>query len=375
MKFLYSLLFCLLVINLNAQESTKPILFEKSVNGLLRFYFDKNYFLCDKNCEFKAIERVASFDTKNSRFNGEFKDFAPNGHVILTGNYVNGEKEGEFKAYHPNNVLKWEVVFKNNLPTGKWKYYYPDAKPMLVVNYTDSIMRIESLWDVKGKEKVKDGKGEFEFTYYFEGFTELGFPSYRRKGRVVNGLPNGFWTLTLVDGKFSELGREEYYKKGMLDDFGEQYFNFEHVKDKLQFFPAENFNRAEVLYFKNCTFDDFSGFSAYIAEKINARLHLTIKEVPESFAQEPELANDDFSYVIVVNEKGEPGKPDFTKAFADKDLNKQLNIAVSNIRYYLPSFKDGQYVRDILSVSGKLATKEGEVPTVHSIIIKRNAEQ
>ncbi|MBE8714194.1 toxin-antitoxin system YwqK family antitoxin [Sphingobacterium hungaricum] len=367
MKFFYSLLFCILAINLNAQESTKPILFEKTVNGMLRFYFDKNYFLCDKNCEFKAIERVASFDTKNSRFNGEFRDFAPNGHVILTGNYVDGEKEGVFKAYHPNKVLKWEVVFKNNFPTGEWKYYYPDAKPMLVVNYTDSIMRIESLWDIKGREKVKDGKGDFEFTYHFEGFTEFGFPSYRRKGRVVNGVPNGFWTLTLVDGKFSELGREEYYKNGVLADFGEQYFNFELVNNKLQFFPAENFNRAEILYFKNCTFDDFSGFSIYLTEKLNSRFATLLVDA--------EVADDDFSYVIAVSEKGEPGRADFTKAFADEKLNRQLNIAVSRIRYYLPSFKDGEYVKDILSVSGKLIIKEDGTPAVHSISIKRNAEQ
>ena len=64
--------------NLYAQDE-KPVFYEKLDQGLIRFYFDKYYYLVSKECEFKTIERVSKFDFAKQVFDGEFRDFAPNG--------------------------------------------------------------------------------------------------------------------------------------------------------------------------------------------------------------------------------------------------------------------------------------------------------
>ncbi len=108
------LLFCVCSLtNLYGQDN-KPVFYEKLDQGLIRFYFDKYYYLASKDCEFKTIERVSKFDFTKQVFDGEFRDFAPNGNRILVGTYKDGKKEGLFQAYHPNGVLKWEVNFQNN---------------------------------------------------------------------------------------------------------------------------------------------------------------------------------------------------------------------------------------------------------------------
>lgn len=115
---------------------------EPASKGYMRFFYDDNYYLVDKDCEFKAIERVAQYDTITFKFNGEFKDFLSNGRLILHGAYKNGIKHGNYTAYHPNGEIKWETVYVEGKESGEWKYYYPDGKPLLVLSLAEDDFRI-----------------------------------------------------------------------------------------------------------------------------------------------------------------------------------------------------------------------------------------
>ena len=232
-KFIYILLllssFCFR--NIQAQED-KPVFYEKLDQGLIRFYFDKYYYLAAKDCEFKSIERVSKFDFTKQIFDGEFRDFAPNGGRMLVGNYREGKKEGLFQAFHPNGVLKWEINFKDNYPVGDWKYYYPDGKPLLTISYGDFGYFIKDYWDNRGKQEVVDGEGNYEFAIPFEGFTEFGYDFYLRKGKVKGGKPQGNWNTY-----FYTMCRNmvyDYFKRAKVElKHREAIFNYQIEKSKL----------------------------------------------------------------------------------------------------------------------------------------------
>src|SRR5690606_39698877 len=114
-------------------STAKVTLLEKAPMGLVRFYFDDYYYLVDKDCAFKSIERVSQCLVDKNVFHGDFRDFDRNGTVVLSGHHDEGIKQGLFKAFHSSGTLKWEVMYENGSPTGDWKYYYPDGKPMLKI--------------------------------------------------------------------------------------------------------------------------------------------------------------------------------------------------------------------------------------------------
>jgi len=363
-KLLLFILFGL-TLQLHAQEH-ENIFFEKTANGLTKFYYDKNYFLCPKDCEFKFIERVVAFDTKTSKFNGEFKDFGPDGHVLLTGTYLNGEKQGEFKAYHSNQQLKWTVTFKDDIPVGDWHFYYPDGKPLMVLTIQSYRLLIKSFWNQKAQQKIIDGNGEYDFTLYFESFTELGFPAYRRRGKVVDGLANGMWHLFMIDGKKSTLAREEFFSKGVFKNYGEIYYELDKDEKHLQLYPIDNFNRAELLTYKNCTFDDYSGFLAYLSA--------SIKEELPTFKNYLERKPTEFEYQVSVNKKGKPSNENLTTVTSES-LKPYLQEAISYISYYLPTFSNGVYIDDTLKISGKLMVDDLGEADIYDLRIKRSSEE
>src|SRR5690554_3978617 len=95
-----------------------PVFYGRISGETVRFFYDDHYYLVDKECEFKAIERVGRYDFQQQVFIGGFADFDNHGRLILEGNYVDGRKEGNFKAYHPNGQLKWQTSYVQGDPRG-----------------------------------------------------------------------------------------------------------------------------------------------------------------------------------------------------------------------------------------------------------------
>lgn len=53
---------------LRSRKLKKEVFFENASNGLVRFHFDKHYYLVDKNCPFKSIERLSQFIVSKKMF-------------------------------------------------------------------------------------------------------------------------------------------------------------------------------------------------------------------------------------------------------------------------------------------------------------------
>ncbi|QBQ39672.1 toxin-antitoxin system YwqK family antitoxin [Sphingobacterium psychroaquaticum] len=349
------------------QEAKKEVFFENASNGLVRFHFDKHYYLVDKNCPFKSIERLSQFIVSKNVFHGEFKDFDPNGRLVLTGTYIEGIKEGNFKAYHPNGQLKWEMTFKDNFPIGDANYYYPDGKPMLTLNYSNGKYRIVSFWDSLGRQRVEQGNGNYEFKMPFDFYNEYGYPFYERRGKLKNGLPTGYWITNVMDEKnrrtlFTE---ETYDSNGRLTSAYNLFLDDDYTSP-ITWVPTEYFPIAESLTYKQCNFDDFSGFNAYLS----AKLEEAFNSIPT-----PQAESDDFTYTIRLDKEGIPQMLKVEKELKDSKLNQYLEQVLKRIPFYFPSLDaNGAPIEDKLTISGKMMLTTSGKLNFHSISIKREKQ-
>ncbi|MCL7988368.1 hypothetical protein M8998_10500 [Sphingobacterium sp. lm-10] len=345
--FISSLLISWYIPTASAQDSINTF-FERINESEVRFFYDQNYFLVDKHCEFKSIERRAVFDRATNKFDGSFTDIGADGSLILTGVYKQGAKNGNFVAYHPNQQKKWEVTFRDNRPTGYWNYFYPDGKPYLSVSFTDSTTRIVSQWDRRGRLSVNQGNGKYEFRNPVDGFSEYGFSFYSMSGRIKDGLPNGTWNVYFEnpEAKQSEFAAEEFYRNGVLVRGYNLFDDAEYSTPVHGILPYDSFYRAETLLFKQCNYDDFSGFSVYIAEYFRNAFQLV---------QVNNTVKTDFAFEVRVRKDGSPRDSKIIKSLPD-EINDNFKKVIESIPFYVPSFNDGEYIDDTITVYGTMSS-------------------
>ncbi|UIR55832.1 hypothetical protein LZQ00_16420 [Sphingobacterium sp. SRCM116780] len=365
-RFLFTLMTCILLLNgIRAQE--KPIYYEKVEGNTFRFYFDKNYYLAEKNCEFKSIERVVKLNTKTQKFDGSFKDFNNNGRLILEGNYNNGVKEGLFKAYHSNGKIKWEATFVNNIITGEVNHYYPNNKPAMNLLYTDSVILINNFWLPEGVQKVINGNGTFAFSIPFEGYNRYGFEFYMAKGKIKDGKQDGKWRISGYNkGEEETLIATESYQNGELILGNDYVADNSYKQTRFGIIPYDPFSRAESLTFKACNFDDVSNFNMMISKNLTEVFNLLdLKDFTE----------DSFEYSVKLDKYGDPSKFNFIKPTSFNHINNLLLNVLSNIDFYYPSLENGLPIEDKLTIAGKIyKNSEGKI-TFLPIIIHREKGQ
>ncbi|AIM39304.1 hypothetical protein KO02_23365 [Sphingobacterium sp. ML3W] len=365
-KFLFILISFILFVNV-VYGQEKATYYEKIDNNTFRFFFDKNYYLSDKSCEFKSIERVATLNPKTQKFDGPFKDFNNNGRMILEGVYKNGVKEGLFQAYHANGDLKWSANFMNDIPKGEVTHRYPNDQVALTLLYTDSIILIQDYWLPNGTQKIKDGEGTYSFPIPFEGFNEYGFEFYVAKGKIKNGRQEEKWQIFGYNkGQKEILLALENYQNGKLLVGNDYYSDSSYRRSKFGIIPYDNFFRAESLTFKTCSFDDFSDFNMFIGMDLTNTM---------SRMNADGFTEDSFEYQIKLDKSGRPSKINYIKMTSSDYINKVLAPLLKDITFYYPSLENGVPVADILTVTGKMyKNSEGKI-TVLPIIIHREKGQ
>lgn len=346
-----------------AQQSSAYL--KRLSDSTIRMFLDEKYYLAQENCEFKARERVAGFDFKTNKFHGPFKEFNLNGRMVLTGNYIAGEKDGLFTAFHGNGNKKWTVQFSKDVPIGDWTYYYPDELPMLIMKYDSTGgVRVDSYWDTKRKKLVDNGKGTFSMIYPFQGFSEYGYPSYNRRGKIVNGVPEGYWPIYFLDHKNSAtLAAEEYFKEGAFQGGLNLFTDGSYTLSPFSFSPVDNFVRAEQFISKDCNFDEFSNFNQYLMQKFEQILsNYNLKS----------LMNQPISYQISVSKKGVPKSLIFTRPLDQPKVQEVLERGINMIPFYYPTWKDGQEIDDTLQVVADLQVNELGKAQFYNLKIQRN---
>lgn len=321
-----------------------PLYMEPAGNGEIRFYFDERYYFVDRDCEFRAIERIGKINPETQLFDGPFIDYNYRGQLILSGHYTNGIRNGDFKAYHGNGQLKWEVRYENGEPVGLWKYYYPDGKPMVYTEYSENAMLIKEYWDQSGKHQVKNGNGKYEMKLELDGYSPYGIKYIVRKGRIKNGLQHGFWALQLIYGDDSKENMSgQIYRDGILVSDPEYSMSMiPQGASRIYLTPIPWFLRAEELIGKGCTIEEHEGFTEYIT--------LYLEEYFKGFyisGFEPIRAEFD----ITVSKEGKLLRLEPKNDWVDLDFLRMIRNAIQLIDFWFPSYNGQEFVEDTQRLS------------------------
>lgn len=341
------------------------IFYEKHPDGLYSFYFDSQYFLVDKNCEFASIERVSGYNPTLKTFEGTFTDYDTNGTIVLSGTYRNGKKEGAFKSFFPNGFLKWQIEFANGIPKGDWYYYYPDGKPRSIIKITPEKIFVTNAWNAKGKAVIRNGTGKFELEDPAFGFNELGYETIVYQGTMKEGLPNGTWRIFYqYPGGQREVAAIETFDKGSFTMGILSEDNSSYPSSRLRFIPTEPYLNAEAFTSKNCNVDDYYNYTLYLSQYLSNNFTGIIH---------PTVRDENIEFVVEVDKKGIPHNIELTKPFIDEVANKALLYILHSITYWIPSQKNGQTIADRLLVKATAFTDPKGKISFSNIKITRSA--
>ncbi|MCR9063450.1 MAG: TonB family protein [Cytophagales bacterium] len=183
---------------------TSPVL---SQDGA--FFFDKNFNNSDKDDA--AYYRLMFY---HDSVNIIVHDFHITGEKLAVGFTTkippiwHYDKQGRYLKFHKNENIEISSMYSKNQLVGPYKEYFETGQLFCVKRYKGSpneTPEVISIFDQKGNQLVKDGNGESE-EFNKE---ELGY----ERGKYVNGLREGTWTGTLLNG---DKWFTEDYSKGVL---------------------------------------------------------------------------------------------------------------------------------------------------------------
>lgn len=310
--------------------------------GKFRFYYNEQYFLVDKDCEFLSRIRTSGL-TAEKKFTGDFTDQDVNGATILTGRYEDGKKNGTFRAFYPGGFLRWQGDFRDDRPQGTWNYYHPDGTPSMILEFTEEATYIRECWNEKGKPVVRDGNGSFLLRDYQFGYNPTGHEALLYRGRVRAGLPHGQWTV------------QYQFPGGATEPMGTVIFRDSVIAGvtPVRFAETEFFPNAEAFTSKTCSVDDQINFADYL------RNHLNLKFDFSSFP--PDGIPPVIEATLRVSSDGAAGDMTLNTPVG-KAAESGLKELFFSIGYWVPSQKDGKVIDDTLTISMDIL--EGEDRTL-----------
>lgn len=325
------------------ETEAKPTYFEQTTDGRTQFYFDEHYFLVDKFCQYKAIERVGKYNLDSKSYDGAFTDYNMDGNVILTGSYSNGKKNGVFTAYFPNGKVNWVTTFENGSAEGVSTYNYPDGLPMMEILYKEGQAYVQNFWDTQRRQRVIDGKGKFNFAVKAEGYNEYGYEFIDYQGNIKDGKPDGQWDIFFVYPKNErDYAGYERFKEGKFAVGYDEVKGGAYTKgSRLQIGPSLFFIQAENLMSKNCTIDENQDFSLFITNKL---------DLAYSLYDASEIVANPIEVQVEVDKGGSLSKLEVIKGFEEKEVNKILVNVLKDISYWIPSYAEDAYIDDVLTI-------------------------
>lgn len=133
---------------------------------------------------------------------------------VEEGRYLNSRRNGIWKTYYPNGVLKSEVTYQNNRPNGYAKIFFENGKLMeegewknnrWVGTFKAYYENGQTLYDFNYNN---DGKRQGEQKYYYENGQLM------MKGNMTEGKETGTWVGYYENGDKRE---EKAFTNGTLD--------------------------------------------------------------------------------------------------------------------------------------------------------------
>ena len=165
------------------------------------------------------------------KYQGEWRQFYPDGAVRAEGAYEDGVRVGDWTFYFPNGKVEQKGKYVKGFPQGEWKWYHPNGVLAREEFYRRGKEDGESFeYDTEGKIVTKgnyvSGLREGEWFYELNDHTEKG--SYR------DGERDGVWKYYYPDGRLSfegeyliglPVGKHRYYHPNGITKLQGKYQN------------------------------------------------------------------------------------------------------------------------------------------------------
>lgn len=358
-----------------AQPTTDSLVsatyYERISGNLVRFFYDRYYYLVDRHCQYKEIEREGYFDFEARRFDGPVRDYDLDGFLVMEGNYSDGKKDGLFRGYHPSGYAKWEIRYQADTLVDTVRYFYPDGKPYLEYRLEGDDLLLWSYWNTRGKQQVSEGRGRFELvSEASDSYNEMGYRWVRRTGKVRDGKMHQdiLYRYVFEDGTEYTAGYETYVGGQFVS--GEDYHTGLFIDHPLHPLGPRIWHvRSEALISKRCNVDDHIGFTQYAADiwqqRLGTRAAIQAKQNGEvefyledgagnwTLAEiEPtDLIPRTLSFALQVDKKGNVQAVEALDNFDTPPLAEHMLAIVRGFRHWVPSWDGSAFIDDELTVN------------------------
>lgn len=215
MKIRILILLIVFALSANAQEQKQRTL-----------YYNSQWELTTKDSA--TYYRTCMMDTLRAVFTGEVKDYSMDGKLLMEGVYLIQDnaiedspympvnrthvKNGIFTSYYPSGQIESQGEFKRNSRIGVWKYFYEDGRTWREIKFNKDEFFVLALYDKEGALLVKDGTGEWTFTYQWYKVPKI----FIVKGKFLDGRKAGEWVCGFTDGEslYKETFKNGKFKNG-----------------------------------------------------------------------------------------------------------------------------------------------------------------
>ena len=336
--------------NLSAQPAKRQINIKAIGKDSAKIDFNEDYYLIEDSCA--SIIRYCHFNFQHNLISGHFTDVSaarPN-LIVAKGTYnEEGLKNGTFTLKYLNGNPKANGSYNNNLYSGKWEMFYENGNPELQFEVTDGELHISSYWNIKGKQTVINGKGE-----YRDDFGSR-FGRLYWKGKLENGRPAGKWKLYQADDLSEQSIGDESFKNGRFTGGSFRDFNYNnnsHIQlvnpDKLEFVHAEQLLFSAVpcngVKLKHIVGAQYIGGLRNFLSEINDAITPVIRRM------DLRSINNTINIEGEVSEKGALINLKHDNVFRE-DIARQIILKIENLNLLHPATADAIPVKQRFKLS------------------------
>lgn len=307
-----SLLFNLTVLGQSEYANTK----EDPVN--VTFYYNLNWELTTP--EKSVYKREAAFDLQEMVFDGIYKDYNKEGHLIAEGFYGHGAKRGIQTEYYDDQSIKSTIEFSD------WDFI------------------IWQMVSLNKEYRITRGTGKFTIGYYH--YSDLKFKQGILTGEFQNGKRVGVWVYSDLKNVKTDV---EYYKNG---NFLSHYYFTKNdsieLEGKKEIFLSVFSLYTEALAYDKETYTNANQFfESQVTYPSSFQRNVSypggLKRLLWLLAQETDVRDRNLALVkLKLNERGQILKSVIVRSVDDNTDDRVLDaIKLHEVRL-LPAMKDGK---------------------------------
>ena len=147
---------------------------------------------------------------KNGRTNGAYTTYFQNGNVEEKGSVIAGMMRGEFTLFWPNGKLRQKKKFNLNGKTdGQVLYYYPNGNKELVFESNNGVENGSASWYYENGDKKKE--------CFFDNGTVQNSKQYELLTEITNYIDEEIEMGPEIQGKFNKANNN------LINNYGKTY--------------------------------------------------------------------------------------------------------------------------------------------------------